>query len=525
MDQELGPRASGAGDHRLSIPFINIPVDASGSCSVAPANLGRQVVAAGPGPESGDDRPLSHSSRESNRRSRDEMTVVLGQREATKRVHEASNRVYEATNRVQEERRQKIFDFASHFLAARNCAVRASIMLEAAYEQLASERFAHSRLALEAYVLEQLATSGGQFAFGNPCAFPGASWVFYRPCDVSSSVKSSSTVNLACSVFLPEIIDFCKRHLLRAPENKEDLGVLTDLAANRFAPKITRLLEPVERASVFRSLILIGCVRNLEHFVFSRREPILYLRRENLSSCIASVLPVRSRFDRDDESEQVVSSTCGPLSPTTPTSQATPNQDQKRHVDANRTFPQTLSRISAQTPSPASSPPFQCQATHLHSRLTQQQYLSSGREHITAGASTAGHPPSPSTFQNVPPRSIFSAAQSHCSQRRASLIADSSGIPFSPAPPPQAQGTPCSKNAEVLQLVANIIRARGPITKTELRDIWSAEARKDLRKVLGAGVSFALSFRKFESCFPAACDGTLTVNLARFADVLRKAAD
>jgi len=79
------------------------------------------------------------------------------------------------------------------------------------------------------------------------------------------------------------------------------------------------------------------------------------------------------------------------------------------------------------------------------------------------------------------------------------------------------------KVAAALDLVAGFIRTRGPLTKTLLRDIWSAEASKDLVTVLGTGVSFTLAFRKFEKCFPTSADGSLTVNesmLNRFKEKL-----
>ena len=81
-----------------------------------------------------------------------------------------------------------------------------------------------------------------------------------------------------------------------------------------------------------------------------------------------------------------------------------------------------------------------------------------------------------------------------------------------PTSSPSASPTSQSKAVRVLDLIADVIRSRGPLTKTKLRDIWSAEASKDLVKVLGTGVSFAFAFRKFEKCFPTSADGSLTVN-------------
>ena len=65
---------------------------------------------------------------------------------------------------------------------------------------------------------------------------------------------------------------------------------------------------------------------------------------------------------------------------------------------------------------------------------------------------------------------------------------------------------------KAVDAIADLIRRRGPLTKTDLRDIWSAEASKEAVKVIGTGVSFTLAFREFEKCFPTSADGTLTVN-------------
>ena len=271
------------------------------------------------------------------------------------------------------ERSRKIGEFARWYLSSRNLRAQTSHLLEAAYQRFAAKRFARSRLALEAYVLEHLAASGHQFGFGNRFGGPGASWVFYRPQQYASTPENA--INLPHAEFLPEIVHLCRSHLQRAPQKKQDLKVLAQAVMDSVGPKMLQL-EKEELPCVCRCLVLIGCLKNLEFFVFIRSQPEI---------CLRGVPPTIHP---------------GPMPRHTPT------------------FP----------------------------------------------------------------------------------------------PPPTRKADPRSATNEALLLIADIIRNRGPITKTELRDIWSAEARKDLRKVLGTGVSFALSFRKFESCFPASANGILCVN-------------
>jgi len=301
------------------------------------------------------------------------------------------------------ERQRKIRHFLSSYLTQEDFCAETQKLLEMSKEHFSGERFARSTLALRGYVLEHLAESGPRFVFSNRFGGPGATWVFYRPNRTNRIADNNNSISLPYTELLPEIITSCKAHLISAPKNRENLSNLTSLVVSKHGERML-LLDDDEKLIVSQYLVLIGCLKSLEFFVFAKTEPIIFIRRETVFA------------------------------------------DHPLHQTEPHAHPSSLSHY-ANDKSPASR-------------------------------SRAAVPPSPAS------------------------------------PPPSRAAKTRPKVSDALHLVTRIIRTRGPITKTELRDTWSAEASKDLHKVLGSGVSFTLAFRKFQDCFPVAADGTLTVNEA-----------
>ena len=95
--------------------------------------------------------------------------------------------------------------------------------------------------------------------------------------------------------------------------------------------------------------------------------------------------------------------------------------------------------------------------------------------------------------------------------------------PVQPPLPPKKQSqdtcTPISKanaNDEYLkrravQMISQILSESGSMTKSQLKAQWFEKAPKDLIKYMGSGVSFTLSLRNFESCFPVTQNGVISM--------------
>ena len=79
-----------------------------------------------------------------------------------------------------------------------------------------------------------------------------------------------------------------------------------------------------------------------------------------------------------------------------------------------------------------------------------------------------------------------------------------------------------SKTVQAVQQMADILRKHGPCKKAILRNLWAQSSDPKLQKVFGTGVSFALSLRKFEACFPCNSQGLIEINEVVFRQFLRE---
>lgn len=86
-------------------------------------------------------------------------------------------------------------------------------------------------------------------------------------------------------------------------------------------------------------------------------------------------------------------------------------------------------------------------------------------------------------------------------------------------PTPTALQKPFSKvtkndeelKRRVVQLLSKILGESGTMSKSQLKAQWFEKAPKDLIKYMGSGVSFTLSLRNFESCFPVTQNGVISM--------------
>lgn len=77
-----------------------------------------------------------------------------------------------------------------------------------------------------------------------------------------------------------------------------------------------------------------------------------------------------------------------------------------------------------------------------------------------------------------------------------------------------------SNTLSALEKMAELLRIHGPCKKTALRELWIASSDANHRKIFGTGVSFSLSLRNFEICFPTV-DGLVRLDEKAFADFLK----
>ena len=83
------------------------------------------------------------------------------------------------------------------------------------------------------------------------------------------------------------------------------------------------------------------------------------------------------------------------------------------------------------------------------------------------------------------------------------------------------QNSTAKATVAALQQMAAILRVNGPCRKDILRNMWSQQTAPHLQKVFGTGVSFSLSLRKFDMCFPTNNEGKVYVDEDAFENFLR----
>ncbi|XP_076811902.1 uncharacterized protein LOC143458892 isoform X1 [Clavelina lepadiformis] len=354
------------------------------------------------------------------------------------------------------ERTEKLKSFATKFLFRSNFSVQTDQFIKAAKEQFKNERFTASELAFEAYVRDFVALSNNDFYFADKMGGLGVTYTGLRH---FGAATYRSRVTLPFADLLDEVRDTTHSYLSGKPDNKEKLDSICDFIAVRFSDKFTRL-HPAEVKPICRNLILISAIRNVEKFMFGRHDSGLSLRQD--------------RTKRSPTTPPKITSTTSTVPSHAPASSNCNKEAWKRQPI--------------------------CQQPCLSSTMNERKENSS--PHVVSPY------PKPSISDIVPDNNTSSDLPRIVKMRNADTNTKSVGANVKIS----SNNPTTSNKVAALKLLADIIRRNGSCSKSRLRDLWTNEADKSVRKVFGSGVSFALSLRKFETIFPIADDGKVFIN-------------